>query len=164
MSVAPTNPANEVKAESLRTIGAMVCLYVELELAVRRLIDVLLAPMPLVETEAFLATHRLQPPLRPLRVLITARYADEPLKLRKFKRWRNRVTKLLRRRNTVIHGSWIDEHGSLRFNRYPRRLGDGVRGPLSVSQVASDVRLLTMDIATITAWIHAYRPVPHACA
>lgn len=158
MHAALSTAADQRAAESLRTIGEMVCLYVQLELSIRRFIDALAHATDATKTSVLMSRYRFQPPLHSLRVLIRARYVKEPLKLRKFRRWRNRVDKLLSRRNTIIHGSWIDGHGSLRFNRYVRCTGEHARelcGYVAAERVASDMRLLRMDIATIKAWIQA---------
>lgn len=159
MSASPSIPAGELAAESLRTIGAMVCMHVQLELNMRRFIELLLDAVGGAEAIGFTARHRFQSPLRVLKVLIRARYAAEPLKLRKFMRWRNRVNKLQGRRNTMVHGAWVDAHGRLRFRRFPRHSGARVQEtcvPLSADQMASDVRLLQMDIVTIEAWMTAF--------
>jgi hypothetical protein len=161
MSAVPSRPAADVKTESLRTIGMMVCTYVQLELAMRVFIEVLVYSMEPLEAEKFVAARRFRRPLRTLKILVLARYADEKLKLRKFRRWHNRFNKLHGRRNTIIHGSWIDDQGALRFFRVPRGLvGQAVEvyGPSSADLLANDLRLLSMDIATIKAWIDDYDP------
>jgi hypothetical protein len=163
MSTVLSSPADDCAAESLRTIGVMVCLYVQLELAMRRLIEVLAYPADEHDTTSLAARHRFQPPLRSLRILILTRYANEPLKTRKFRRWRNRVNKMLDRRNTLVHGSWIDAAGRLHFSRYPRCVGAKVNAaciPISAERVARDMRWLAMDIATIKAWIQYHESLP----
>jgi hypothetical protein len=152
-------PTDDRAAESLRTIGVMVCLHVQLELSMRRFIDLLARPAG--GGQAIVATHRFHPPLRTLRRLVFERYATEPLKLRKFRRWRNRVTRQMEKRNTMIHGAWIDEHGRLRFSRYPRCVNWNAAetcGYLSLERLAKDARLLDMDIVTIQAWARACAP------
>lgn len=159
MSAVTTLPVECATAESLRTVGQLVCLYAELEFAMRCFIEALLQRDGPVRADASLSRHRFEPPLGVLRRLVIRRYATEPFKMRKFRRWRNRVTKLLSRRNTMVHGSWIDDHGTLRSRIYVREVGTGeqpVRGVICVTQVARDIRFLQMDIATIVAWQHAF--------
>jgi hypothetical protein len=167
MSAAPPVSTAELTADSLRTIGMLVLMYVQLELAMRRFIEVLVYPTGIPDPDAFMTAHRYRRPMRTLKILVLARYANEPLKLRKFRRWHNRFNKLHGRRNTVIHGSWIDEQGTLRFFRLPRGLvGQAVEvyGRLSGELLARDMQLLDMDIATIKAWIDAYEPQPFTLA
>jgi hypothetical protein len=153
--------ADELTADPLRTLGLLVCLYAQLELAVRRLVDVIAGPT----SPSSAAGQRVRPGLRSLTALVPARFAGEPLKLRKFRRWRNRVNKLQRRRNTLLHGAWIDEEGQLRYRRFTRVPGQPARAIhacMPPAQVALDIRFLRLDIATVNAWIRAWpygRPV-----
>lgn len=155
MTAVATLPSDHLKSECFRTVGQLVCLYAELELAMRRFIDVLVDASGLPQEPGAPARNPFHPPLRVLKVLVPARYAHEPLKLRKFRRWRNRVNKLRKRRNLMIHGSWIDECGTLRFRAAGRDVcppADEPCGHISAAQMAKDMRFLNLDIAAIKAW------------
>lgn len=156
MTTEPSLSPAQLGAESLRTVGELVCLYAELEGTIRRFIAVLIRLEASHLTEAFLAGHRFRPPLRVLSILVRSRYAGDPLKLRKYSRWRNRVNKLMGRRNTMVHGAWVDEHGALRYRTFARALdahAHEVCGSVMAKQLASDTHFLRLDTATIKRWI-----------
>jgi hypothetical protein len=149
VAAVPTSTMLPATAESLLTVGKLVCLYAELEFATRRFIDALLRQRGIDSTPCF------QPPMRTLRRLVYARYGSEPAKIRKFRRWRNRVHKLQARRNTLIHGAWIDERGALRFRKYARATGvpaAEISARVSPAQMAKDLRCLRLDIAAVDQW------------
>jgi hypothetical protein len=167
MTATPSMHPDDPTAASLRAVGQLVCLYAELERAMGCLVELLMQSGTPPLSAAARARHRYQPPLRALRELLPARHADEPLKLRKFRRWRNRISRVQRRRNTMIHRAWIDGAGALRFcaaSRRPDEPGVEAQGTLSGEQMAKDTRFLVLDLAAITAWIDAYRAQPASAA
>jgi hypothetical protein len=165
MARPPTLYGPLLTVDCLRTLCVMVFAYVQLELAMRNFIKALTSVDGVPELERYVAKYRLRRPKRTLRNLVLARFADEPSKLYKFRRWHARQHKFHVSRNTVTYGSWIDETGNPSFFRYPRglaRQAATVHGKLSSEELARHMRMLERDVDTIEAWIEAYEPRPFA--
>jgi hypothetical protein len=156
MSTEPPISSAELSAESLRRVGELVCLYAELEMCIRRFTRILGHTGASPTATVSRCQHRFRSPLRTLTLIIRARYAEDSQKLRKFSRWRNRMKRLTRRRNAMIHGVWLDDCGALCYRTYARDVDSSVQevcGILTAQQLARDMRVLRLDIAAIKAWL-----------